>query len=178
MRSHLHLVMPAALACATFAGAAQGYPLSQRATVTQHIAFTEISIVYGRPTARGRELFGHLVAWDNVWHPGADSATRITIDHDITMEGHAVKAGEYSIWLIPREKAAWTVILSTVAHTFHNRYPGESKDYLRFDVTAETLSYMESLAYYFPAVNKDEATLRIHWGTVGVPIRIKAAYQP
>lgn len=43
----------------------QGYPPSQRGTVTQNVAFTEISVSYGRPVARGRELFGALVPWDS-----------------------------------------------------------------------------------------------------------------
>jgi hypothetical protein len=55
---------------------AQGYPFSQRGSVTQMVAFTNISVAYGRPVARGRVLFGALVPWDSVWHPGADSATR------------------------------------------------------------------------------------------------------
>jgi hypothetical protein len=37
---------------------AQGYPFSQRGSVTQTVAFTTISVVYGRPVARGRGLFG------------------------------------------------------------------------------------------------------------------------
>ena len=45
---------------------AQAYPASQRGSVTQNVAFTEISVAYGRPVARGRELFGTLVRWDNV----------------------------------------------------------------------------------------------------------------
>ena len=39
---------------------AQGYPFSQRGTVTQKIAFTEIKLEYGRPTARGRKSFAAL----------------------------------------------------------------------------------------------------------------------
>ena len=64
----------------------QGYPFSQRGSVTQTVAFTTISIEYGRPVARGRALFGQLVPWDSVWHPGADSATRVTFDHDVLIE--------------------------------------------------------------------------------------------
>jgi hypothetical protein len=37
---------------------AQGYPASQRGRVDQTVAFTDISVVYGRPIARGRTLFG------------------------------------------------------------------------------------------------------------------------
>jgi hypothetical protein len=158
--------------------AAQGYPFSQRGSVGQTVAFTTISITYGRPVARGRELFGQLVPWDSIWHPGADSATRIVFDHDVTLEGHDVKAGEYSLWLIPHERAAWTVILSHAAHTFHKPYPGAEHDALRFDVTPERSAYMETLAFYFPVVLRDQATMRIHWGDRVVPIRLSAPYRP
>src|SRR5580765_2933957 len=94
------------------AAPAQGYPFSQRGTITQNVALTTITVSYGRPVARGRPLFGQLVPWDSVWHPGADSATRVVFDHDVLLEGHALKAGEYSLWLIPREHAPWTLILS------------------------------------------------------------------
>src|SRR5262249_61440888 len=91
---------------------AQGYPFSQRGSVSQTVAFTTISVTYGRPIARGRALFGQLVPWDSVWHPGADSATRIVFDHDLVVEGHPLKAGEYSLWLIPPERPAGTVIFT------------------------------------------------------------------
>jgi len=160
--------------------AAQGYPFSQRARVDQTVAFTEISVVYGRPVARGRTLFGDsaLVKWGAVWHPGADSATRVSFNHDVTIEGRDVKAGEYSVWLSPRANAPWTFILSRAAHVFHQPYPGEASDAYRFDVTPERGGHMETLAFYFPVVLRDEAVMRIHWGEMMVPVRIKAPYRP
>ena len=157
---------------------AQGYPLSQRGTVTQNVAFTEISVSYGRPVARGRELFGSLVRWDGVWHPGADSATRVRFSHDVLIEGKPLPAGEYSLWLIPREREPWTVIFSRAARVFHLPYPGAARDALRVDVTPEQVSHMESFAIYFPSVLRDEAVMRLHWGTTALPIRIKAAFKP
>jgi hypothetical protein len=157
---------------------AQGYPFSQRGTVSQTVAFTTLSISYGRPVARGRALFGQLVPWDSVWHPGADSATRLVFDHDLLIEGHLLKAGEYSLWLVPREHLPWTVIFSRAAHVFHKPYPGPAEDVLRVDVPTESLSQMESLAIEFPTVLRDEAVMRIHWGTLGVPVRIKAPFRP
>lgn len=159
------------------AAQSQGYPFSQRGTVTQNVAFTEISISYGRPVARGRELFGALVPWDAVWHPGADSATRISFSHEVLIEGKPLRAGEYSLWLIPRERAPWTVILSRAARVFHLPYPGSTHDVLRVDVTPERASHIESFAIYFPMVVRDEAVMRFHWGTTAVPIRIKAPYR-
>ena len=157
---------------------AQGYPFSQRATISQNVAYTTITVSYGRPVAHGRPLFGQLVPWDSVWHPGADSATRIVFDHDVQVEGHALKAGEYSLWLIPHERKPWTVIFSRAAHAFHKPYPGEADDVLRVDVTPEAVSHMETLAIEFPVVLRDDAVMRIHWGTVAVPVRIKASYRP
>ena len=159
---------------------AQGYPASQRGRVDQTVAFTDISVVYGRPVARGRTLFGDsaLVKWDAIWHPGADSATRVTFSHDVKLDGRDVKAGEYSVWLIPRADRPWTFILNRSAHVFHIPYPGERSDALRMDVVPERGSHMETLAFYFPVVLRDEAVLRIHWGETIIPVRIKAPYRP
>ncbi len=128
--SRTRWLTPAALFFLTpLPGAAQGIPFSQRASVSQTVAFTHISIDYGRPTARGRQIFGDsgIVKWDRIWHPGADSATRIAFDHDVTLEGTTLRAGEYTLWTIPRESGRWTVIVSRAAHVFHTPYPGESQ---------------------------------------------------
>ena len=156
---------------------AQGYPPSQRQSITQNVAHTRIAIEYGRPVARGRELWGKLVPWDSVWHPGADSASRISIDRDITVEGHPLKAGEYTLWLIPRDGKPWTIIFSRAAHVFHRPYPGASDDVLRVDVMPETASHLESMTIDFPMVLRDEATLRIQWGTTAVSVHLKAGWR-
>ncbi|HJQ20023.1 MAG TPA: DUF2911 domain-containing protein [Gemmatimonadaceae bacterium] len=160
------------------AAVAQGYPFSERGGVSQNVALTSIAITYGRPVAHGRKLFGALVPWDQIWHPGADSATRITFDHDILVEGKPLHAGEYTLWLIPRERQPWTLIFSRAAHVFHKPYPGESFEALRVDATPEQLSHVETLTIYFPSVIRDEAVMRIHWGTTALPIRIKAPFAP
>jgi hypothetical protein len=145
---------------------------SQRGTVTQRIANTDISIDYGRPVARGREIYGSLVPFGRIWHPGANDATSITISRDIEVNGKALPKGSYSLWTIPRADM-WTFIFNTVADTFHTSYPGEQRDALRLEVKPETGAHMETLTYYFPVVDGKDATLRFHWGTVIVPLSIK-----
>ena len=157
---------------------AQGYPPSQRGTVSQRVAFTDVSIKYGRPTARGRALFGALVPWDSIWHPGADVATQISISRDVTFEGIAVVKGSYSAWLIPRATGAWTFILNRKTNIQHTPYPGASSDALRLDVVPDQATAVETLTYQFPMVLRDEATLRLQWGTTGILMRIKAPYKP
>ena len=168
----------ALVACTGSPARSQGYPPSQRGTVTQNVAFTEISVAYGRPVALGRALFGALVPWDEVWHPGADSATRVTFSHDVLLEGKPLRAGEYTLWLIPRERTPWTLIVSRAAHVFHKPYPGEQFDVMRIDITPEQVSSVESFTIYFPMVLRDEGVMRLHWGTTAIPIRIKAPFRP
>jgi hypothetical protein len=159
---------------------AQGYPFSQRGTVSQNVALTQITVQYGRPVARGRVLYGDsgVVKWNTVWHPGADSATLISFSRDVLIEGQNVPRGEYTVWLVPREKAPWTFILSHAVHVMHTPYPGERKDAFRIDVPAEQGAQMETLAYYFPRVFRDEAVMRIHWGDTFVALHLKAPYRP
>ena len=145
---------------------------SQRGTVSQKIANTDVTIDYGRPVARGREIYGSLVPYGRIWHPGANDATSMTVSRNIEVNGKALPKGSYSLWTIPRADA-WTFIFSTVADTFHTNYPGEQRDALRLEVKPETGAHMETLTYYFPVVDGKDATLRFHWGTLIVPLSIK-----
>lgn len=162
----------------TSLGATQGVPFSQHGTVSQRVSHTNINIEYNRPVARGRELFGVLVKWDSIWHPGADSASRIRFDKDVVLQDKPLLKGEYSIWLIPRQGAPWTLILSKAAHVFHQPYPGTEHDALRVDVAPEKGAHMETLAFYFPAVGRDSVILRMHWGETILPVRIKVSRDP
>lgn len=180
MRALAALCFAVTTAAPTSHAGAQGYPFSQRGLVAQSVAFTDITVRYGRPVARGRTLFSDsgLVPYGSVWHPGADSATRISFSHDVLLQGRSVKAGEYSLWLIPRNGAPWTLIVSMAAHVFHTPYPGAGRDLFRVDIAPEHTAHMETMAIYFPVVLHDEAVMRIHWGEWALPIRLKAPYRP
>lgn len=172
------VIFTVALAALPASAAAQQIPFSQRGTVSQRVGFTDVAVTYSRPTARGRTLFGGVVAWGRVWTPGADSATTIRFEHDVTVEDAALAAGRYTIWMIPRAERAWTVILSRAVDIFHTPYPGEERDAARFTVQPERGGHMETLAFYFPVVSADSAVLRMHWGGTIVPLRIRAPWRP
>ncbi len=146
---------------------------SQPALLKQRVGATEITVVYNRPSARGRQLFGGIVPFGEVWNPGADEATRIEFDQDVRFGGQPVRAGKYSIWAIP-EPNEWTIILSTAADVFHVPYP-EGRDALRLRVRPVTAPHMETMAFYFPVAAEDSAVLNFHWGetVVAIPIRLQ-----
>jgi len=161
----------------TSAGSSEIIPLdkvrkSQAAAVSQRIANTEITITYSRPVARGRELFGALVPYDQVWNPGADQATAIVFTRDVQINERPLEAGKYSLWTIPRREN-WTMIFSRAADVYHTPYPGESQDALRLDVRPEQGTHIEALSFYFPIVEGKDAVLRLHWGNVMVPLAIR-----
>ena len=112
--------------------------------------------------------------WGRTWTPGADSATVVRFSRDVWVEDQPLAAGEYSIWMVPQpDPELWPVIFSRAAHVFHTPYPGEQHDALRLAVRPEQGAHMEVLAFYFPVVAPDSATLRVHWGTTILPLRIR-----
>ncbi len=144
---------------------------SQSGSVSQTIANTELTITYDRPVARGRALFGGIVPYGEIWNPGANDATAITLSRAVTINGNRLDAGKYSIWAIPGERE-WTVIFSRATDVFHQPYPGEEHDALRLTIAPTTGDYVETLAFYFPVVEKKDAELRLHWGETIVPFAI------
>jgi hypothetical protein len=144
---------------------------SQHGTVSQHIHDTVITIDYNRPVARGREIFGKLVPYGHIWCPCADDATTVEVSTAVTIEGKDLTAGKYSLWTEPGADR-WTVIFNKNASVWHTRYP-DGQDALRVQVTPLTGSHMETLAFYFPAVDGRKAELALHWGTVVVPLKIE-----
>jgi hypothetical protein len=167
------LVAPILLALSAVASAQSPPPNprpSQHGTVSQQIADTKITIEYNRPVARGRELFGKLVPYGKIWNPGADQATSITLSTDIKINGQTLAAGSYSVWAEPNADK-WTIIFSKAYPVFHIPYPA-GRDALRVAATPRKGDHMETLAFYFPAVDGKHGELALHWGTVVVPLSI------
>lgn len=148
-------------------------PKSQLATVVQHVGPARVEIVYRRPVARGRTLFGTLVPYGRIWTPSADSAARFTVTAPVTVNGTPLAAGSYAIWTIP-DSASWTVIFSSVASVFHLRYP-EGRDALRVHAVPIAADHAESLLFDFPLVDADSAVVQIRWGNIAVPMMIRAS---
>ena len=150
---------------------------SERGTVSQVIDGTTITIEYSRPVARGRVLFGPkgVVPWEHRWTPGANWATTLETDRDIQINGNAVPKGRYSVWMVPNP-GEWTVMLSRQHRAFHTQAPPDSSAQARFAVQPATGAHMETLAWYFPVIAPQAATLRLHWGTTVIPLHV--AVQP
>ena len=164
------MVLAAVIGAASGARAQQAIPKSQLGSVTQQIAGARVELLYRRPVARGRALFGALVPWGRIWTPSADSAARITFSAPVTVNGAALAAGTYSIWAIP-DSTSWTVVFNGTAAAFHLRYP-EGHDVLRVQATPQQGPHVETLMFAFPTVEGDSAIMHLHWGSTIVPLTI------
>lgn len=72
----------------------------------------EIRVFYNRPFKKGREIFGSLVPYGEVWRTGANEATTFETNQDLLIEGRTLRKGKYSIWTIPNPET-WTVIFNS-----------------------------------------------------------------
>lgn len=99
-----------------------------------------IKVFYNRPSKKGREIFGGLVPYDQIWRTGANEATTFETNKDLVVEGQTLKAGKYSLWTIPRE-TTWTIIFNSEHGQWGVNSKGEANhnpelDVLRVDVDA------------------------------------------
>jgi hypothetical protein len=107
--------------------------LSPRDTARGEIRGATILVDYGRPAMRGRQVFGGIVPWNDVWRLGANAATQLTLDHEIVIGGTSVPAGVYSLWAIPTP-TEWTLIVNAQHGQWGTQYdPGQ--DVARFPLT-------------------------------------------
>jgi hypothetical protein len=144
---------------------------SEKGSVSQTVDGTTITIEYSRPVARGRTPFPDVVRYGRPWTPGANWATTFEVDKDVHINGNPLPKGKYSVWMIPGADE-WTVTFNREARRFHTQAPNERDEQMRFTVKPTTGPHMETLAFYFPVVTRDGATLDLHWATTIVPMRI------
>ena len=106
-----------------------------------------IAIDYGQPHARGRTIVGGLVPWDKVWRTGANMATHLHTDVDITIGGAAVPRGIYTLFTLP-SAAGWKLIISKQTLEWGEDHDPAS-DLARIDLTQRALTDpVESLTFW------------------------------
>lgn len=85
---------------------------SPEATVEFSSGDLELEVFYNRPYKKGREIFGGLVPYNEVWRTGANEATTFYTSEDILVDGSPLPAGTYTLWTIPGPES-WKVIFNS-----------------------------------------------------------------
>lgn len=140
------------------------------AKVEARIGVTDFSIEYSSPGVKGRAVFGEVVAWDKPWRAGANEPTKLTASRDFTFGTTTVKAGSYSLFVIPAKTGAWTVALNKDLEASQDKYDAK-KNAATVKVAPATLAEKrERLGYFFTDAEEARANLDLEWDKVRIRV--------
>jgi hypothetical protein len=172
--------IPSSLTVACLLLASSALVSSQEARLSPHLK-TEIelkggviTINYGSPRVRGRQIMGQLVPYGQVWRTGADEATALKTTADLEIGGTKVPAGSYTIYSLP-SAGAWKLIINKQTGQWGTEYD-QSQDLARIDLTKAALpNPLEEFTIKFQKTAPDSATLVLEWETtkLSVPVRVR-----
>jgi len=144
---------------------------SQRASVTQRVGITDITVNYHRPLVKGRTIWGKVVPYGQVWRAGANENTTITFTDPVSVEGNALDRGTYGLHMLPNQDQ-WTVIFSKVNTAWGSFTYKDSEDALRINVKPEATEFREALAYDIDQPTENSAVVTLRWEKVAVPFKV------
>ncbi|MDP5169647.1 MAG: DUF2911 domain-containing protein [Bacteroidia bacterium] len=129
-----------------------------------------LTINYGSPAMKGRQVWGELVPFDEIWRTGANEATSFEVADDVMIGDQKLRAGKYGLFTIPGEND-WTLIFNSVSDQWGAYQYDESKDVLRtkvVPVATETAS--ETMEF-----EVDGDNVVILWDKLAVPFSVTRA---
>ncbi|HEU5079814.1 MAG TPA: DUF2911 domain-containing protein [Opitutaceae bacterium] len=146
---------------------------SPASVLKQRVGLTDIQIEYSRPGVKGREIFGGLVAYGQVWRTGANSATKITFSTPIKLNGSEVAAGTYGLFTIP-DKNAWTVILNRDEAQWGAYQYDQAKDVVRVPAQVASLpENVETFTIDIADIRDESAELVLRWEKTRVSVKLE-----
>lgn len=144
---------------------------SQRASVTQRIGITDITVSYHRPLVKGRTIWGKVVPYGQVWRVGANENTTISFTDPVSIEGKPLDKGKYGLHMIPNQDQ-WTVIFSKANTAWGSFTYKESEDALRVAAKPEASEFHEALSFAIDQPTETSAVVTMHWEKIAVPVKV------
>jgi hypothetical protein len=146
---------------------------SPASTLKQRIGLTDIEISYSRPSMKGREIFGGLLPYGQIWRTGANTATKITFSTAVKLGGADVPAGAYALYSIPGADE-WTVILNKVSGQWGSYQYDQKNDLVRVKAKPITLpTPVETFGIGLADLSDQSATLYLIWEKTRVPVKLE-----
>jgi hypothetical protein len=149
-------------------------------SATVQVGSSMLKVCYGRPSARGRDIFGGLVPYDRLWRTGANEPTILHVPFTAEIAGVRVEPGSYSLYTEPGE-TQWTVIInrSTGQWGHESSYTDEvrAQEVGRGSVPTQRLDqHIEQFTIRGEATGAG-ADLLLEWERtrVRIPVRVLAA---
>ena len=153
--------------------------LNSRGSVELEQNGLKISVIYNRPSVRGRLIFGRadqepIREYGKYWRLGANESTEITFRTDVSINGNAVKAGTYKIYAIPGEKT-FEIRLNSALGKWGYAEPDHSIDVMKTEVESQTtVSHVELFTIELNPI-EGGISMGCRWGIWGIEIPILKA---
>jgi len=160
----------ALVAAALTLSAQQGPPKSPPATESATIAGKAITVAYSSPGVKGRagDIFGKdgLIGHDPtcpVWRAGANSATKLHTEADLTIGGLAVPKGDYTLYVDVSDPDNWVLIVNKQTGQWGTQYD-KAQDLGRVKMTmSKPLAMVENLKYTITDLGGTTGKLALEW---------------
>lgn len=152
--------------------APQASPASK---MEQRVGLTDLTITYSRPGKKGREIFGDVVPYDQIWRTGANENTKFTCSDAVIFGKDTLKAGTYALFTKPG-KESWEIYFYTETNNWGT--PEEWSDSKVALKTSATVSHVKEVTENFTisvdAMDNNGAVLVFTWDktTVRVPFQV------
>jgi len=139
-----------------------------------------LTIKYSAPSVRGRQIFGDggQISHDGtypVWRAGANQATAFHTDADLDINGLAVPAGDYTLFVLVKDPNAWELIVNKQTKQWGLTYK-EAMDLGRVKMTmSKPPASIEQFKITLTDQGGNKAKLQMEWENhiASVPITVK-----
>lgn len=138
-------------------------PTSPKTSISKQIGFTDISINYSSPSVKGRQIWGELVPFDEIWRAGADYATVLELSDEVFINNVAVDSGKYALFVIPHETEEWEVILNSEWKQWGAFRMDSTKNIHTFKVKAHEIPSQEQLTYTITSSDFSTGKINLAW---------------
>jgi DUF2911 family protein len=147
--------------------------LSPTADTKTMLGGKAVTIEYNAPSARNRKVEGGLVPYGSVWRLGADSATTLTTDTDLTIGTLKVPKGVYTLYILASE-GGWKLIVNKQTGQWGTEY-SEKQDLGRVDLKLTKLSQPAETLKITLKGSGSAGSLEITWGGTQASVALKAS---
>ena len=131
-----------------------------------------LMIDYGRPSKRGRVVFGGLVPYGEVWRTGANAATQLFVDRPIEIAGHALAPGGYTLWSIPGA-TGWKLVVNSETGQWGTAHKAD-RDLFTADMKLSTLPQAEERFRISIEPTATGGSIHLDWDTTRASIEYVA----
>lgn len=172
MKKNLAIALAAITICISSNAQVKMPAPSPAQTIKQNFAMSSIELIYSRPSAKGRKVFGDLVPLGKLWRTGANEATKIIFSEPVEIGGKKIDSGSYVLYSIPSEDN-WEIILNKGLNNWGIDGYKETEDVVRFRVIPmKTKNMVETFTIQFANIKPESCDIEILWEktVVNIPI--------